>query len=318
MLFNPIVIFFCLSTTFINYIYNTMFIYLLLVFFIIIYFFDDSNLLDDSYLESVESLENQKLDIFYLELLHLLCYLKGIHIVHSKIEVYFFFRKTFVNYVQLLISFSNYLNGLYDTVLTISFFHIYIYPLLPYNISKYHYLYNTDSWSYTINQYKNTNFESIWELSDRCSRIDKSKYEVSELSNNETDILIDDSFDTANVPVDSVKNTLDENNNYNGESDILTDDISNTDYNSKHLDLWSDEVFLEKKMAAINTWLEQNKDISARDFSNKDYKNSYADEWDKELVLLPPEIQILVRDDNEEKNKLLDQYILEYEKKFKN
>jgi hypothetical protein len=35
-------------------------------------------------------------------------------------------------------------------------------------------------------------------------------------------------------------------------------------------------------------------------------------------VLLPPEIQILVRDDNEEKNKLLDQYILEYEKKFKN
>ena len=179
MLFSPIILSFCLSTVLIHYFFNVMFLYLLIVFFLIIYYFDTSKLLDNLFIDSLELSEEHKLEILYLEILYLLSFIKGLQLLYSRIEIYAFFRKTFICFSKNLIALSNYINNISENILIISFFHLHISPIIPYNLHKYHYIYTNDSLSFNISNEILTDFHSDWELSNRCIKLDTNDFEMS-------------------------------------------------------------------------------------------------------------------------------------------
>lgn len=180
---NTSIIYFIIFSSCLNYFFNSMFIYFILILFFVLYFFDSTEVLEDSSLSHMEVLENQKSELYLLEIMHLLSYIKGIQLIHSKIEVYLFFKKTFRLYFKLLIEVSNLINKLHLNVVTISFFLFYVYPVLPYHtISKHHYIFTNLSWETKIKFLKETDFESEWLISDRCYRLDRDQFETSDLS----------------------------------------------------------------------------------------------------------------------------------------
>ena len=155
MLLNPIVLLFCTTTIVINYIYSTMFIYLLLILLLVLYFFDNTNLLDEFYLESFEKTEENKLEIFFLELIYLLCYIKSLQLINSKIELYLVLKHDFIQYNELLTIVSIFMNKYYLFILKTTFFFFYILPLTPNTMHKSNYLYNPMSSSLLSDDYLN-------------------------------------------------------------------------------------------------------------------------------------------------------------------